>query len=458
MFLPRKTLDIRYMKLKLAQKYNLPVPRYTSFPAVPYWTGAPSEKEWIDQIKFNYSQEAGVELYLHIPFCEKLCYYCGCHRTITKNKSLGVIYSEYLLKEWELYLKKTELPLKISSIHLGGGTPNFLTPETLEYLFKHLSQYFSEENLQASIEIDPRTCTLNHLQVLKKYGFNRLSMGIQDFDPLVQKTIGREQSFEQVSMVCLQARSLGFEEINFDLIYGLPHQTKQTIAQTIRKVLFLRPTQIAFYSYAHLPDRLKNQKLIPTDALPLGAEKRSLYEFGKDLLEQAKFHEIGLDHFAVEGSILSNAKKQGQLRRNFMGHTLKVSPIIIALGASAISSSSKSFIQNEKEIKPYYAAIEQSLLPISHGHKHSKLDIQIEELMQNFFAQECLPSNQWQGLPQLALIQSKLEELAADNLILLTQDSLTVTELGRPFMRIIASVFDNYYQAREHVKVGSQAL
>lgn len=449
------------MQEDLVQKYNLPVPRYTSYPAVPYWTGAPEASTWIEQLSQHYDSETGIELYLHIPFCEKLCYYCGCHRVISKNKERGMEYAEYLLKEWQLYLGhltgKINGPLKVSSLHLGGGTPNFLTANVLEYFFLTLSENFSDDFV-GSVEIDPRTCTRDQLEVFRKFGFTRLSMGVQDFDPKVQEAIGRVQPYAKVRDVCLEARALGFEDLNFDLIYGLPYQSPQSIQETIAKVLTLAPHQIAFYSYAHLPQKLKNQKLIPSDALPQGAQKRFLYDLGKTKLEAAGYHEIGLDHFAKQDSLLSQAKTKGLLRRNFMGHTFKVSPLIIGLGASSISSSTVSFAQNAKDLKDYFQALDQEQFPLAHGHIHSELDIKIEKIMQNFFAREYLEKNQWQELPHLALIEEKLAALAADDLIEMSHDQLQVTELGKPFMRIIASVFDYYYQHSQAQKTGSRAL
>ncbi|WP_419168703.1 oxygen-independent coproporphyrinogen III oxidase [Halobacteriovorax sp.] len=426
----------------LEKKYNIPVPRYTSYPAVPHWNGAPCEGIWLGHLKDQYDPAQGVELYIHVPFCEKLCYYCGCHRVISKNKDRGLEYVNYLIKEWKLYKKKLG-DIKIASIHLGGGTPNFLTVEAFTNLFNELSPNFKEEEFKGSIEIDPRTCTKEQLDMYKSFGIERLSMGIQDFDEKVQLAIGRVQPYEKVKELVDYAREIGIADINFDLIYGLPFQSTNTITETIEKVLTLNPLQIAFYSYAHLPSRIKNQRLIPEEGLLHGMEKRALYEKGKELLAINHYEEIGLDHFAKDDSSLAKAKKEGRLRRNFMGHTHKTSSMIIGLGCSSISSSIKSFAQNEKEVKEYYNKIDSGFLAIRSGHIQSSQDLEVEEIMQDFFATNSIDKKSWKKLNHASIIKQKLDELQEDGLIE-EGDRFLVTEKGRPFMRNIASIFDHH--------------
>ncbi|RZF21545.1 oxygen-independent coproporphyrinogen III oxidase [Halobacteriovorax vibrionivorans] len=426
----------------LERKYNIPVPRYTSYPAVPHWNGAPCEGIWLGHLKDHYDPAQGVELYIHVPFCEKLCYYCGCHRVISKNKDRGLEYVNYLIKEWKLYKKKLG-DIKIASIHLGGGTPNFLTVEAFTNLFNELSPSFKEEEFKGSIEIDPRTCTKEQLDMYKSFGIERLSMGVQDFDEKVQLAIGRVQPYEKVKELVDYAREIGIADINFDLIYGLPFQSTNTITETIEKVLTLNPLQIAFYSYAHLPSRIKNQRLIPEEGLLHGMEKRALYEKGKELLAINHYEEIGLDHFAKDDSSLAKAKKEGRLRRNFMGHTHKTSSMIIGLGCSSISSSIKSFAQNEKEVKEYYNKINSGLLAIRSGHTQSSQDLEVEEIMQDFFATNSIDKKSWKKLNHASIIKQKLDELQEDGLIE-EGDRFLVTEKGRPFMRNIASIFDHH--------------
>ncbi|WP_419172511.1 oxygen-independent coproporphyrinogen III oxidase [Halobacteriovorax sp.] len=439
----------------LERKYNIPVPRYTSYPAVPHWNGAPCEGIWLGHLKDQYDPAQGVELYIHVPFCEKLCYYCGCHRVISKNKDRGLEYVNYLIKEWKLYKKKLG-DIKIASIHLGGGTPNFLTVEAFTNLFNELSPSFKEEEFKGSIEIDPRTCTKEQLDMYKSFGIERLSMGIQDFDEKVQLAIGRVQPYEKVKELVDYAREIGIADINFDLIYGLPFQSTNTITKTIEKVLTLNPLQIAFYSYAHLPSRIKNQRLIPEEGLLHGMEKRALYEKGKELLAINHYEEIGLDHFAKDDSSLAKAKKEGRLRRNFMGHTHKTSSMIIGLGCSSISSSIKSFAQNEKEVKEYYNKIDSGLLAIRSGHIQSSQDLEVEEIMQDFFATNSIDKKSWKKLNHASIIKQKLDELQEDGLIE-EGDRFLVTEKGRPFMRNIASIFDHHLM-RSKERSGSKSL
>ncbi len=443
------------LKDSLVKKYNIPVPRYTSFPAVPFWTGAPSQEQWFEHIKEAYNEEQGVELYIHVPFCEKLCYYCGCHRVISRNKDRGVEYVDYLLKEWDIYLQN-QTQLNISSVHLGGGTPNFLNKEAFTKLFRKLKESFRDSDFKGSIEIDPRTCTKDQLDMYKDFGITRLSMGIQDFDNKVQTAIGRVQPYEKVKDLVDYCREIGIDDINFDLIYGLPHQTTESIDATISKVIALNPQQVAFYSYAHLPSKIKNQKLIPEEALPQGAKKRSLYEDGKKLLEMNHYKEIGLDHFAKEDSQLYQAKLAGKLRRNFMGHTHKNSSMIVGLGCSSISSSTISFAQNEKDVKKYYQMIDQGKLAISSGHIHTKEDLAVESLLQSFFATDSISKGQWDSLKNKDFIEERLHELQEDGLIS-GRDKLVVTGQGRPFMRNIASVFDHHLTMKKQ-NAGSRSL
>lgn len=442
-------------KSNLEKKYNIPVPRYTSYPAVPHWNGAPCEGIWLGHLKEYYDSSQGVELYIHVPFCEKLCYYCGCHRVISKNKERGVEYVDYLIKEWALYKQRLG-DIKIASIHLGGGTPNFLNSEAFTKLFNALSPSFKEDEYKGSIEVDPRTCTKDQLDLYKSFGIERISMGIQDFDAKVQLAIGRVQPYEKVKELVDYAREIGINDINFDLIYGLPFQSNSTIIETIEKVLTLNPLQIAFYSYAHLPSKIKNQRLIPEDGLIHGMKKRELYETGKELLRKNHYQEIGLDHFAKNDSMLAKAKEEGRLRRNFMGHTHKTSSMIIGLGCSSISSSTKSFAQNEKSVKDYYEKVKQGRLPIVAGHIQSAQDLLVEEILQEFFATDSIAKDNWKELSHASYIQQQIRELEADGLIE-NQGRLIVTEQGRPFMRNIASIFDHHLMKSKE-RAGSKSL
>ena len=432
----------------LIKKYDIAGPRYTSYPAVPFWNGTPSQENWISHIKSNYNDEQGIDLYIHIPYCVKLCYYCGCSRSITKDLDKGGAYTEQLIKEWSLYLSKVGKDIKISSLHFGGGTPTFLKPAYMDRLLNVISKNFKDDFI-GSIEVDPRTCDEEHLQVLQKYKFQRISMGIQDFDPTVQKAINREQSYELVETLVNKIWDYGFTSLNFDLIFGLPHQTVESIEHTIHKVMKLRPSMIAFYSYAHLPDRLKNQKLIDESALPHGPEKRVLYTTGKDLLESLNYNEIGMDHFALDGSYLSNVHKKKKLLRNFMGYTDKKSNIMLGIGLTSISNTPNSFAQNAKDLKEYTELLDNDQIPLFNGHTMSEEDRVVEDIVQNIMCNGVVELTKAKDLVLKDTIKEELSLMSKDGLIDLEESGdYSVTKVGHVFLRNIAMSFDGHLRAK----------
>ncbi|MDX1444918.1 oxygen-independent coproporphyrinogen III oxidase, partial [Lishizhenia sp.] len=322
---------------ELIRKYNQPGPRYTSYPTVPFWKDMDIDKEaWknslIDAFKLRAKKE--VSLYIHLPFCEQLCTFCGCHKRITKNHAVEEPYLLTILKEWQLYTSFLGEDMVIKEIHLGGGTPTFFQAENLARLIngiKALSLFDPEISL--SFEAHPNNTTEEHLKVFRELGFNRLSFGIQDYDPLVQKTINRIQSFEQVKKVHTMALDYGFNSVSHDIIYGLPHQTLDSIKDTINKTAQLRPHRISFYSYAHVPwIKGVGQRGYNEDDLPKNEEKQALYEYGKEELLKLGYQEIGMDHFALPEDELSVAHQQGKLHRNFMGYTTQSTEVMIGLG------------------------------------------------------------------------------------------------------------------------------
>lgn len=433
----------RMLEEKLIEKYNRPGPRYTSYPPVPFWKGAPTEDIWLQDIRQNYDPQKGIDLYVHIPFCESLCYYCGCSRVITKNHSIEKDFIKALLKEWSLYQRSLGEKIKIGSLHFGGGTPTFLSPQNLDYLISELTQDRSESFI-GSIEIDPRTCQLDHLKVLSDQNFSRVSLGIQDFDPNVQTAIHRHQSVKLVSDLVEQLRKYKFNSLNFDLIYGLPKQTVQSIEATIEAVIKLDPDLMAFYSYAHLPEKIKNQRLIKNEDLPGPHEKRQLYQAGEALLTKNHFINVGMDHFAKDGSFLANAKKEKRLKRNFMGYVDKKSPTLIGLGPSSISDSSISFVQNEKDFVTYAKDLAQDKLPIRHGHKHSSEELEIQKLIEDLM---CNGQASLQGIKETINwneLSLELLDFKQDHLIDFNDDELKMTDLGMSFVRNVAMSFDPY--------------
>jgi oxygen-independent coproporphyrinogen III oxidase len=432
----------------LLKKYNVPGPRYTSYPTVPYWSENPTEEQWISTIGLaldeNEKLGVGAALYIHIPFCESLCTYCGCNTRITRNHAVGNPYVDTVLKEWDLYLSKLGRKITLSEVHLGGGTPTFLTPAELERLMNGiLSKVKVSKAHEFSVEADPRVTTREHLETLSKLGFKRLSLGIQDFDAKVQEIVHRVQTEEQVWKIVSMARELGFDSINYDLIYGLPFQTRQSIQQTIEVVRKHRPDRIAFYAYAHVPWIKPSQRRFTEADLPEGDEKRALYELGRTMLEEVGFREVGMDHFALETDSLWKASQNSELHRNFMGYTSRQVAPLIGLGVSAIGDSWRAFAQNEKLLETYTARVEKGEIPIHRGHMLSVEDLVIRRHILDLMTRM---KTDWSKkelfIEFLNTVPERLTELAQDKLIKLTETECTVTEAGRAYLRNICMAFD----------------
>ncbi|MEO5969405.1 MAG: oxygen-independent coproporphyrinogen III oxidase [Bdellovibrionia bacterium] len=436
----------------LLKKYNVPGPRYTSYPTVPYWSDNPTEAQWIqsisDVLDESEKQNVGAALYIHIPYCESLCTYCGCNTRITRNHKVGSPYVATVIKEWDLYLSKLNLikgrKITLSEIHLGGGTPTFLAPSELETLMKGiLSKVYVSDHAEFSIEADPRVTKREHLEVLAKLGFKRLSLGIQDFDPAVQEIVHRVQTEEQVRVVTEDARELGYTGINYDLIYCLPLQTLKSIETTIQAIQRLRPDRIAFYGYAHVPWIKPGQRRFTEADLPVGEEKRALYELGRRMLEEVGYREIGMDHFALETDSLWKASQEGKLHRNFMGYTARQVAPLIGLGVSAIGDSWTAFAQNEKLVETYMARVEKGEIPLFRGHVLNREDQVLRRHILNLMTRLLTSWDSDQlKVEYLQGIRERLDELQCDGLVELQGDSCRISEEGRPFLRNICMAFD----------------
>ncbi len=437
------------MKNRFIQKYNIPGPRYTSYPTVPYW-----EEESIHSINweqtavraFNESnQDEGISLYIHLPFCENLCTFCGCHKKITKRHSVETPYIQAVLNEWDTYVSKFEGTPRIKELHLGGGTPTFFSPTHLQQLINGiLKKAVKTPDYEFSFEAHPNNTTREHLETLFNLGFQRCSFGIQDYDPLVQKTINRIQSFEQVEEVTRMAREIGYTSISHDLIFGLPHQTLQNIQATIQKTSKLRPDRIAFYSYAHVPwIKGTGQRGYSEKDLPTTDVKRKLYETGKQLFSELGYVEIGMDHFALKSDSLYQAMETRTLHRNFMGYTPSKTKLMVGLGMSSISDSWYAFAQNEKSVSEYQKRANSGELPIFRGHKLSSEDQIIRKhilnIMCHFETNWKLPELQFAELPECL---GRLHEMEADGLVIMHSDGLQVPEQARPYVRNICMAFD----------------
>lgn len=415
-----------------------PLPRYTSYPPITCWNGDISEDSWISNIKEHSSSE-GLDLYLHIPFCESLCFYCGCNRTITKKKSRGTVLVDALLKEWQMYLEINP-NLKPSSIHFGGGTPTFLEVSDLRRLLEFILGDDHSKIFKA-IEIDPRVTTAEHLELLKEFQFNKISLGIQDFSPEVQKNINRVQSFELVKEF-LENCPKELEEINFDLIYGLPGQTVETMQMTLDYVDILRPTSIAFYQYAHMPSRLKNQRAIDESLLPSFEEREVIHDLGRKFLSNNHYKEIGFDHYALENSLLWNCELRRELKRNFMGFTHQKAPLLIGLGPTSISKSRNHHVQNEKNTENYYQFIENGKFPLIFGHKISEEDTQREGVIMELMCNGIIDTTKMPELSKKA--QKEFNELLSADYGSLKDNLFTINQKGRIHLRSIATIFDGY--------------
>jgi oxygen-independent coproporphyrinogen-3 oxidase len=434
--------------IDLTTKYNVALPRYTSYPTMPYWDDAAFNKsDWKKTVKRSFdesSDKEGISIYIHLPFCENLCTYCGCNTRITKNHRVEEPYINALLLEWANYKNIFGHKPIIREIHLGGGTPTFFSAENLKMLISAILLHTDiHADAAFSFEAHPANTTVNHLQVLYDLGFRRLSLGIQDFDPKVQAIINRQQSYAQVQTVTSQARRIGYTSVNYDLIYGLPLQTLQGLATTIQQVAELMPDRIAFYSYAHVPWIKPGQRHFTENDLPNVEAKKKLHETGRALLHSYGYLEIGMDHFALAGDQLFTAMKSGQLYRNFMGYTDQHTQLLVGLGVSAISDSGYAFAQNVKNVEEYLQLVKQGELPVFKGHLLTQDDLIIRKHIQNIMCKGETTWNHHQE-PCTSLFEGieRLQPLADDGLIELNSWGLKVTSLGQGYLRNICMALD----------------
>ena len=432
---------------ELIQKYNVPAPRYTSYPPVPFWKNDVSPSLWkkaVQKAYTHFGDEEGISLYIHLPYCESLCTYCGCNKRITKNHLTEMPYISSLMKEWDNYLSILPSKPKLAGIHLGGGTPTFFSPASLSILIRHIRRNVRiMPDAAFSFEGHPNNTTQEHLVALYEVGFTRVSFGIQDFDLTVQRAIHRVQPFEIVEKVTTLARSIGYDSINFDLIYGLPHQTIETLSDTFDKVSQLQPDRIAFYSYAHLPSAFPAQRSYEK-YLPNENEKRALYENGKRLLKDAGYMEIGMDHFALPSDPLSIAKQTRSLHRNFMGYTTLPSKILIGLGNSAISDVFFAYAQNEKQVESYKKAILEGKSSIIKGHLLDDTDLRMKAFILDLI---CNNQASWPDKPLFSAESHWKEALSTfkeEGLLRYDAERLQVTERGVAFVRNICMALDPY--------------
>lgn len=434
--------------LSLLKKYDVATPRYTSYPTVPFWKNEGLNAEtWKSSILHRFEKEnAELCIYIHLPFCEELCTYCACNKRITKKHSVETPYIGSVLKEWNMYFALFPKKPIIREIHLGGGTPTFFSPENLQTLIRGITDNcIIADKHEFSVEVHPNYTSKAHLQALKEVGFNRISLGVQDFDPIVQFIINRIQSFEQTKQVIDWARELNYNSVNIDLIYGLPKQTLQSIDFTFEKVSLLMPDRIAFYSYAHVPWKSKGQRRYTDDDVPKAEEKISMYNYGNDILHKMGFVSIGMDHFSLPSDTLWQAYTKGNLHRNFMGYTTTNHKLVLGLGVSSISDTWNVFAQNEKEVEAYQQKIEKGELPLVNGHILTNKDEIIRRYILNLMCTDKVELNNSDFEPEhWDNMRKQFNNLANDELIEVNENEIIIKAKGKLFIRNICAVFDEY--------------
>ncbi len=437
------------MCTNLIDKYNIPGPRYTSYPTVPYWDNSTfSLKDWKKQVQVSFvesNNKEGISLYIHLPFCESMCTFCGCNKRITKRHGVETPYIKTVLKEWRLYRDLLGAKPCIKELHLGGGTPTFFSAKNLQYLIDEIFRGTEKaEKCELSFEGHPNNTTKEHLQVLYNIGFRRVSFGVQDYNETVQKAIHRIQPFENVKYVTEMAREIGYTSIGHDIIFGLPFQTQVGVVETILRTKELAPDRIAFYSYAHVPWQKGNgQRGFKESDLPTGTEKRKQYEIGKKILSDIGYIEIGMDHFALETDALHRSMKNLKLHRNFMGYTASKTQLMIGLGVSSIGDSWYGFAQNVKGIEEYQHLVSNGIIPVYRGHILTAEDRIIRKHILNLM---CTFETNWKMdetyFAELPEVIQNLKELEKDKLIELYDTKIIITQKGKPFIRNICMAFD----------------
>lgn len=430
----------------LLRKYDVPTPRYTSYPTVPCWdTNSFNSDRWTEIVSKTFEEsndEKGISLYIHLPFCESLCTYCACTTRITQNHKVEIPYIQSILKEWETYKKIFGRRPVIKEIHLGGGTPTFFSPQNLHWLISYLLEDVDlHPQYEFSFEGHPNNTTREHLKVLFDLGFSRVSFGVQDLDERVQTTVNRIQPFENLERATQLAREIGYESISFDLIYGLPFQNPFTVSDTIDKILLLKPDRVSFYSYAHVPWLKPGQRGYEDADLPSGSLKRHLYEIGRHKLRKAEYEDIGMDHFALRHDSLFQAHRSKKLHRNFMGYTTSNTDLLIGLGASAISDAKYAYAQNLKKVEDYMTSVKDKGLAVLKGHLMSDEDMLIRRCILQISCQGELSAELLQQVTTRPILDA-LVEMEKEGILYLYDGGMIVTTAGEPFIRNICGVFD----------------
>ena len=442
--------------MELAAKYACAGPRYTSYPTAPQFRADFPLQQYLSwQGRDGDHKRAPLSLYVHLPFCNDICYYCACNKIVTREKGVAGRYLKHLGREISRQSEIVGKQRPITQMHWGGGTPTYLDTAEITELMHMLASHFrllDKGYREYSIEIDPRTVEKATIALLKGVGFNRISLGIQDFDPLVQKSVNRIQPFPEVADLVDCIRGHNFRSLSFDLIYGLPHQDRYTMDDTLRKTIALRPDRIACYNYAHLPERFSSQRAIDRLSLPQPQEKLLLQQIISHTLQDAGYLHIGMDHYVLPDDELAIAQGEGRLQRNFQGYSLHMADDLLGLGVSAISQIGDFYLQNERDLEAYYQLIDAGELPANRGCKVNSEDRLRRHIIMSLISDlkldlpEC---NRQFGIDFPARFRAELAQLqpmVEDGLLEFTQQEIRVTRRGRPFLRNICMPFDAYLE------------
>ncbi len=458
---------MKHFDIEILKKYNKPGPRYTSYPTAPnFKTNFPHAK-YIDEIIRTNGNESNspLSIYCHIPFCDTLCYFCGCNTIISNNRERVSKYVDFLKEEIDLMLTYLNTERKVNQFHWGGGTPTHLIPEEILDLKNFINERFNfAPNAEQSCEIDPRGLTFEHMHTLKSTGFNRISFGVQDFNPVVQKAINRIQPEELTRKVVQWTKDLGFNSVNLDLIYGLPHQNVSEFEVSIDKIIDINPERIALFNFAYVPWMKEHQKLIDEKALPSAEEKLEIFEMAITKLTDAGYVFIGMDHFAKEDDELTIALREKKLQRNFQGYTTNAGADLYAFGLTSISQHGRTYAQNHKTEKEYFSAIDKGFLPISKGYILSEDDLLRRKVIMKIMCDFQLNYSEIENEFQINFkeyFKSSLEKLDTflnDQLLIFTDNGFKVTEKGIFVIRNIAICFDAFFELKKQTGKFSKTL
>ncbi len=450
-------MNIALINQKLLSKYDVSAPRYTSYPSALQFSGEFAEKGFVNcAIQSNSQCDKDLSLYFHIPFCAHLCFYCGCSKILTKNKSKGREYLDYLLLEVAMRGSYFSPTREVTQLHLGGGTPTFLTIDQIKELLDTVARNFnvpSKPEKDFSIEIDPRTVTPEYIRKLKNVGFNRISIGVQDFDPAVQRAIHRVQPEGMTTSIIDAAWDAGFDSINLDLIYGLPLQTVSGFLQTIWKVIDVDPDRISLFNYAHMPELFPAQQRIKRQELPQANEKLEMFTLSAQTLLSCGYELIGMDHFAKSSDSLVTALNNGKMQRNFQGYSTHGNCDLVGMGLTSISNVGGCFSQNTKDLKTYYAAVSNNCLPIERGYLLNDDDRLRGDIIDSLMCRGKVIFRDIESTHAIDFTDyfsqemRSLQPLMEDGLITINREKISITLQGKPLVRYVCTKFDRYFKS-----------